>query len=385
VLHNWWGNGVVPDWGSGNWSEGLTTFQADYAFREDQGPEAARAMRLEWLRDLMAIAPRDETAVAGFTSRQHGISSVMGYAKPAMLFVMLRGEIGPAAFDQALRAFWQRYRFRAAAWKDLEQVFSQASGRDLSTFFAQWTRRAGSPTLALAAAGKGQVRVLQQGETFDVMVPLRVQLAAGGTRELRVRVHGRETLVDLAAAGAPDAVAAALDPELRLWRRLDPASVPPILRETFIAPRAQLHVATAGAEWAKAATDLAARTLDAEPARVALDALPAPAQEPALVVGDRAGIAKVLERLGLPGVPDVLLQEAAAGAGAPLKGTARAWTARTGAGKPVVFVLADTPAALVATQRALPHFGRQSWLVFQESRVVGQGAWPAAVPSVTLR
>ena len=112
VLHNWWGNGVVPDWGSGNWSEGLTTFQADYAYREDEGADAARAMRLEWLRDLVAIAPADETALATFTSRRHGISSVIGYAKPAMVFFMLRDEIGAAAFEQGLRAFWQRDRFR---------------------------------------------------------------------------------------------------------------------------------------------------------------------------------------------------------------------------------------------------------------------------------
>ena len=32
VLHNWWGNGVYPDYASGNWSEGLTTFMADYAY-----------------------------------------------------------------------------------------------------------------------------------------------------------------------------------------------------------------------------------------------------------------------------------------------------------------------------------------------------------------
>ncbi|HAA03824.1 MAG TPA: peptidase M1, partial [Syntrophobacteraceae bacterium] len=24
ILHNWWGNGVIPDWTTGNWSEGLT-------------------------------------------------------------------------------------------------------------------------------------------------------------------------------------------------------------------------------------------------------------------------------------------------------------------------------------------------------------------------
>ena len=302
------------DWGSGNWSEGLTTFQADYAYREDEGADAARAMRLEWLRDLVAIAPADETALATFTSRRHGISSVIGYAKPAMLFFMLRDEIGAAAFDQGLRAFWQRDRFRVAGWKDLEQVFAQASGRDLSAFFAQWTRRAASPALVLAAARAASVRVVQQGEPFDLLVPLRVQLASGATRDLSVRVRERETLVDLAARGLPDAVSVALDPDLRLWRRLEPASVPPTLRETFIAPRAQLHVAATGAEWTNAATALAGRVLDARAAPVTADALLAAPQEPAFVVGDRASVANVLARLGLGSVPQVLVQESGAAA-----------------------------------------------------------------------
>ncbi|MEJ8840243.1 M1 family metallopeptidase [Ramlibacter sp. AN1133] len=375
VLHNWWGNGVVPDWRSGNWSEGLTTFGADYAYREDQGADAARAMRLEWLRDLVAIAPANETAVAGFTSRSHGISSVMGYAKPAMLFVMLRDEIGPAAFEQGLRAFWQQYRFRTAAWKDLAQAFSQASGRDLAPFFAQWTQRAASPALSLAAAGGGSLRVLQQGEPFDMLVPLRLQLASGATRDLSVRVHERETLVDPAARGVPDAVSVALDPDLRLWRRLDPATVPAILRETFIAPQAQLHIATSGSEWTSAATTLAQRALDAKPALVAADALLAAGKEPALVAGDRAGITKLLAQLGLGGVPETLSQQ----------GSARAWAARAANGKAFVFLMAETPAALAAMQRALPHYGRQSWLVFQDARVVAQGAWPAAAPPLALR
>jgi len=59
--------------------------------------------------------------------------------------------------------------------------------------------------------------------------------------------------------------------------------------------------------------------------------------------------------------------------------------ARSAGGKPFVFVLADSPAALAAMQRGLPHYGRQSWLVFQEARVIAQGAWPAVVPSLPLR
>ena len=121
VLHNWWGNGVYPEWSQGNWSEGLTTFMADYAFREDQSADAAREMRLDWLRDLAAVAPSDETSLADFKSRHHGISSVIGYGKAAMVFLMLRDEIGQAAFDQGLRLFWQRHRFRPASWTDLEE------------------------------------------------------------------------------------------------------------------------------------------------------------------------------------------------------------------------------------------------------------------------
>jgi aminopeptidase N len=136
-----------------------------------------------------------------------------------------------------------------------------------------------------------------------------------------------------------------------------------------------------GADWNEAASVLTARVLDAKPDAVALDALLANAQVPAFVAGDEAGIAQAAAALGLGAIPAVPQQQASA---AP-KGTARAWAARAANGKPLVFVLADSPAALAALQRALPHYGRQSWLVFQDDRVVAQGAWPAAVPWVALR
>jgi len=386
VLHNWWGNGVMPDWASGNWSEGLTTFMADYAYREDQGQAASREMRLQWLRDLAAVAPAHETALAAFTARQHGISSVIGYGKSAMVFLMLRDELGQPAFEQGLRALWRQYRFRAAGWKDLEQVFAQASGRDLSRFFAQWTRRAASPGLALARVDTaGRFRVTQAGEPFDLLVALRLRLATGEAREATVRLRDRETLVDAAALGAPGATAVELDPDLRLWRRLDPASVPPILRDAFIAPRAQLHVAAAGDDWLAPAVALAGRLLDAQAPRVPQDALLSSPDVPALVIGDRAGIDGVLARLGLAGVPPALLQERASGAALPPRASARAWVARSGTGKTLLFVVADTPAAVASLQRAMPHYGRQSWLVFEDGRVAAQGAWPAAVQRLELR
>jgi hypothetical protein len=127
--------------------------------------------------------------------------------------------------------------------------------------------------------------------------------------------------------------------------------------------------------------------LDAQPRQVAESELLSSPEVPALVVGDRGGITRVLSLLGLGALPDVLFQEGPAQAAdpRPLKGSAQAWTARAGNGKTLAFVMTDKPEVLVTLQRAMPHYGRQSWLVFQDGRVVGQGAWPVAAQTVSLQ
>ena len=37
-------------------------------------------------------------------------------------------------------------------------------------------------------------------------------------------------------------------------------------------------------------------------------------------------------------------------------------------------------AALAALQRGLPHYGAQSWLVFDGGRAIAKGTWPASLP-----
>lgn len=392
VLHNWWGNGVYPEWASGNWSEGLTTFMADYAFREDQSEAGARDMRLNWLRDLSAVAAPDETALADFKSRQHGISSIVGYAKSAMLFFMLRDEIGTPAFDAGIRQFWQEQQFKTASWKDLEAVFSRAAGRDLSLFFAQWVERPASAQLVLAPRRAtdppSSVRLIQPAGVFDLLVRLRVRLASGANRDVSVRVRDRDTMVDLPAlAATPDATQVELDPEWRLWRRLDPGTVPPIFREVFVSPRAQLFLANTTPAWRVPATALADRLLDAQQTHeVPATQLLSSPELPTLVIGDTNSIRRLLPALGMGmgDFPDVLLQTnpAAPVQPPPLKGTAQAWTARASSGKTFAFVMADSPEQLGLLQRSLPHYGRQSWLVFQDGRVMAQGAWPVAAQSL---
>ncbi len=309
VLHNWWGNGVYPDWSRGNWSEGLTTFLADYAYKEDEGEDAARDMRLGWLRDLAAVPPGEDGALKDFTSRRHGISSVVGYNKAAMVFLMLRDRIGAPAFERGLRLLWESKRFQTASWTDLETAFTAASGQALGEFFRLW----------------------------------------------------------VSSPGTPKSVEP--DPDYRVWRRIDPALLPAILREVFIASK--VTVIAPDAELRAAALALAGRVLDAKPAVMQSDRRPG---IPALVIGLPSSIDTWLTREKLPPRPSV----------AKLHGTAQVWAGRDEKGIPYVVVSARDATAITALERPLPHYGKQGWLVFDGVKAIEKGvdaprAKPAAV------
>ncbi|MCW5700266.1 MAG: M1 family peptidase, partial [Rhodospirillales bacterium] len=98
ILHNWWGNGVFVDYDSGNWAEGLTTYMANHAIATTEGRAKARLMRASWLRDYAALPKSVDIPVSGFRARGHDASQILGYNKIAMVFHMLRQEIGEAAF-----------------------------------------------------------------------------------------------------------------------------------------------------------------------------------------------------------------------------------------------------------------------------------------------
>jgi aminopeptidase N len=288
VLHSWWGNGVYARYARGNWSEGLTTFMADYAYKEAEGAEAARAMRFEWLRDFASLPPAEDRPLAAFTARVHGASQIVGYNKAAMVFLMLRDRIGVEAFDAGVRRFWIEHRFKVASWSDLQRALESAHGASLESFFAQWLTRAGAPQLTITAAeatrrGAGyRIRVvLAQGSPpYRLRVPLAVRTA---TRDLAQRVALEDAQQSFTIDVDERPLAVALDPDGRLLRRLAADEAPPILRALIVDPATALAVVSPAL--AGAASSLAARLLD-HPPRVHAGSEP-PSATPLLVVGHR--------------------------------------------------------------------------------------------------
>jgi aminopeptidase N len=371
ILHNWWGNGVYPEYARGNWSEGLTTFMADYTYREREGEEAARETRLEWLRDFTAVPAGQDRPLVEFTSRTHGTSQIVGYDKAAMLFLMLRDLIGREAFDRGIRRFWQEHRFKTASWPDLQRSFEAAARLDLAGFFAQWLRRQGAPTVQMAGATRSgpaspngvRITLTQDEPAYRLRVPL-VFHSAKGEEVRHVDLTQTRGTFDLVLDARPAEVA--LDPDLRLLRRLGGDEAPPILRQVMLDPATRTVLLQVPAPAMESAQRLAASLQDDAP-RMQSEAAPIPAGAPLLLIGLDDAVEHWLAERKLPAKPASLRG----------RGSATVWTAALPQGKSIAVISGKDAAALSALARPLPHYGRASYLVFDGPKAVERGVWPS--------
>lgn len=377
VLHNWWGNGVYPDYAHGNWSEGLTTFMADYTYKERESDDAAREMRRGWLRDFAALAPGQDSPLTTFTSRTHGASQIVGYNKAAMMFLMLRDLLGQEVFDRSLQSFWRKERFHIASWKDLQNAFQAQSSGNLDVFFDQWLTRAGAPVLRIAEARKARstpgysvtLTIEQDPPAYRLRVPVLVR-TEGGEQVRLLDLQNERQAFTLDIQARPLEVT--LDPDLRLFRRLAPDEAPPILRQVMVDRTTVAILLPEGGELRSAAETLASKLQNRSPSLVSgKDDLP---PVPALVIGLEEQVDSWLASKKLPARPDNVRG----------KGSAQAWTVRRPDGFTLAVVSAQDTAALGALIRPLPHYGRQSYVMFQGAKVIGRGAWPTRVQTVRL-
>jgi hypothetical protein len=234
IAHCWWGNGVYLDGTGGNWSEGLTTYVADYLYKERESEQAAREYRRQILRNYATlVTPANDFPISRFQNRFNPVTKVIGYDKCAMVFHMLRRRVGEEAFWGALRDIYQKYLFRPASWQQLRESFERRAGTDLAFFFHQWVELKGAPLPALedvAAAPNGSGwsvtgAVSQATTDFDFSVALELQTEAGGLAARQIDVSGEKTPFAFDAPGRPTALT--VDPNYDIFRRLYPSEIPP--------------------------------------------------------------------------------------------------------------------------------------------------------------
>jgi hypothetical protein len=267
VAHSWWGNGVLVDERGGNWSEGLTTYVADYHYRTLDGPQAGAEYRREVCRDYTnyVAAQEQDLALSEFTERSTPASRAVGYGKTMMVFHMLETRLGKQRFDAALRRVYRDSLGKPASWDTWRQAFSREADEDLGWYFDQWISRTGAPTLTLeavkledAGASRPDDRyrvsgVLRQaGTPYRMSVPVKVEAGPHAVVEA-VECTGPETPFRIDVDFRPGALH--VDPEQDLFRRLDPLEMPAVLSRVLGDAKA-LFVVDEGPEYQELAKTL---------------------------------------------------------------------------------------------------------------------------------
>src|SRR3989442_428436 len=228
VASQWWGIQVLPATPGDVWiSDGLARYSEALYAEQNAGKEAGlRAVDEFAVGALMYedAAPIAQAARLAPYSPDYR-SVVMN--KGAMLFHMLRAQMGDIAFKAALHDFYFQFAEKSAGIDDFEKIAerrAQAAVRpqqdppNLQAFFAQWLNSTGVPEFSLEyvvyRTPKGfriVGKIKQPLDTFRMPVELRIDTE--GNPELKtIDVIGTESGFTVETFGRPKAGGIKIDP-----------------------------------------------------------------------------------------------------------------------------------------------------------------------------
>jgi aminopeptidase N len=226
ILHSWFGNSVYVDYAEGNWSEGLTSYLADHYY--DALKEKGWQHRRKIIENYESYVHQgNEISIREFVSGEDRALSAVGYGKTAMFFHMLKNRTGEKAFGEGLKRLAQEQRFRITSWQDLERIFSETAGEDLSSFFAFWLNNKGAMAVNLT-----KIRLNQPGNGYNLQFEIRVANSAmpvfipvvihtENKQEKHILpVSAAEQTLSLPLKERPQKMV--VDPDYDLFRRLEP-------------------------------------------------------------------------------------------------------------------------------------------------------------------
>jgi len=228
VASQWWANQVLPASTGDEWvSDGLARYSEALYAEQTTGKEAG----LKAVDDFAVGALMyDDAAPIGQSARLVQYSSdyrsvVMN--KGAMIFHMLRGQIGDVAFKSLLHDFYFRFAEKNASIADFTALAEQYGNKsvkpgqtppNLRGFFAQWLNSTGIPDFKIEyviyRTPKGfrvVGKLMQPLDTFSM--PVDVRIDTEGNPEMKtVYVTGTESPFSLETFGRPKPGGIRVDP-----------------------------------------------------------------------------------------------------------------------------------------------------------------------------
>lgn len=228
VASQWWGNHVLPATTADVWiSDGLARYSEELYAEQAIGKEAGlRAIDEFAVGALMYddAAPVAQSArLIPYSSEYRSV--VMN--KGAMLFHMLRAQMGDVAFKSLLRTFYAKYQGKTATVSDFESLAVATAAANvkpggdapnLQAFFAQWLNSTGIPEFTIEyvtyRTRKGfrvMGKIKQPIDTFNMPVQIRID-TEGNPETKTLDVVGTESQFMVETFGRPRPAGIKVDP-----------------------------------------------------------------------------------------------------------------------------------------------------------------------------
>lgn len=211
IAHQWWGSEVSPETMSDTWiTNGMSRYGELMYLEDDEG----HAALVKAVGDVSAGALAYDTiplSSAGTLPPWSPQFQSMTLEKGAMIFHMLRWEVGENNFAKILRSAVNDYKGKSISSQDFEQLAAKESGQNLTPFFSEWLNGTGAPQLtdhyAVYRLGndKGFRTIGEvQGnmDLFNMPVDLEVE-TEGKTVNRRVDVVGTDSQYVIDTFGRP--------------------------------------------------------------------------------------------------------------------------------------------------------------------------------------
>ena len=219
IAHQWWGSEVSPATLNDAWiTNGMSRYAELMFVEEEYGKTALKTA----VQDVSAGALAYDTTPLSSSGRLGAFTpqfQSMTLEKGAMVFHMMRWELGDATFKKVLQGALSEYTDKGMRSADFEKVAEAQSQMQLTPFFAQWVDGTGAPNFvnkyAVYRLGNnkgfrtiGQVE--QDLDLFRMPVELRVE-TDGKTETKRVDVVGSQSQFVVDTFGRPRRIA--IDPD----------------------------------------------------------------------------------------------------------------------------------------------------------------------------
>ena len=231
VAHQWWGSKISPATLNDAWiTNGMSRYAELMYVEQTSGKRAFESAVTDIEAGALAYDTEPLTALGQLDPFSPQFQS-MTLEKGAMVFHMLRWEMGDAVFQQFLESMLTQYADKGVRTADAESLAENVSKLPLTSFFSQWLDGTGAPEYTdnysvFRLGGDKGFRTIgtvsQDLDLFSMPVELRIE-TEGKTEDRRIDVSGSEAQYSIETFGRPTRIV--LDPDNWLLKSTPDLSV----------------------------------------------------------------------------------------------------------------------------------------------------------------